>query len=157
MKVLISNSAEVTKDTLKRKLKVGTILQMIVAVPPSISSAEKDKKTINVAYTYVVTDIEYAKSGEIKKCTMSSKSGPKPSPITGLKSVEVFTAAALIKMFSTKVTKEAKVGTKSLKFVTSAVKTGEENKKLEERLAAVVAQIKSLQREEKSLRKVLNR
>lgn len=122
MKVFVSTSAEVTQQTLKRKLKIGTVLQLTAVVKPDVvGTLGRGKTSVNLAHTYTVTDIEMTKSGDIKNCTLSVK-GAVPSPASGLKSVEVLTAAALIKLLSTKINKDSKIGTKTLKFVVSKSK-----------------------------------
>jgi hypothetical protein len=145
MKIFVSQSAEVTQQTLKRKMKIGAKVQLLmVASPSEIGTLGRGKASVTIAHNYVVTDIQTTKSGDIKNCTLTVK-GPKPSPTLGLKSVEVLTATTLAKLMSTKLNKDSKVGTKSLKFVTVKSKDTAMGNAKDSKLAQLKDKVKELE------------
>lgn len=166
MKVFVSQSAEITEAYLKRKVKVGAAVQIIVTSKisydqnkPSIRKlwTTDSSRVVNHPYDYTITDVTYTKEGAVKSCKLTYIKKTKLNPLeTGLKNEETYTATQLTKLLSTKLTKDSKVGSKCLKFVATRTEDapfGQKN--LKDRLIFVQKEIKKLQEEENKLKKLL--
>jgi hypothetical protein len=168
MKVFVSQSAEITEAYLKRKIKIGAPVQIIVTSKISIDQNKPSirklwttdaSRIVNQPYVFTITDVTYTKEGAVKSCKLTYNKKTKLNPLeTGLKNEETYTAAQLIKLLSNKLTKTSKVGSKCLKFVSANSEDfPSSNTKLKDRLVFVQTEIKKLQKEERNLKSQIKR